>query len=464
MNRVDLEDPRGNTNGAAAREPWQDMPTDLPPGVEEGVRYGASDDTDAEPPPPANLDALTSAVTSEWLTETPPARRWLLRDKRHKGEGLLPLGKAAQLIAEGGAGKTMALIQLALAVATGGEWLGTFSVATKGRVLLVLGEEDAEEARRRIYAASRRVAPSTLPADSVVVLALAGHPCAMLEHDERGNPVETPFLDALRRTIAGGEWSLIVIDPLSRFAGLDAEKDNAEATRFVQACESICAVTGATVLVSHHTNKDSRKSGTALTGASSRGSSALHDGFRWQAALSCQRVETEAMGDWFEEVVTLRFTKSNYSRRAEDLLLRREEGGPLAPLDAVEREAFGKSKGGGAERAAKLAEKEAQRERVQAEREAKDAARRADREAEKATRDAERRAAEDRALRLVLEREPGLSGDKVIDALRAELGSCEESAGRTAIARAKAAGWVDIRIGAKGAPNARCHYLKGDSR
>src|SRR6185312_4993998 len=224
------------------------------------MRYGASDDTDTEPPPqlPPSIDDLTVPVVREWLTEPPAARAWLLSDKR-TSKGVLPLGKAGQLIAEGGAGKTMALVQLALAVATGADWLGTFSVEKKGRVLLVLGEEDAEEARRRVYNASRGTDPGSVPPGSIVVVPLAGKPCSMLEHDEHSNPTETRFLHGLREYIKAGTWSLIIIDPLSRFAGLDAEKDNAEATRFVQACESLCTLSGATVLVAHHTDKASRR-------------------------------------------------------------------------------------------------------------------------------------------------------------------------------------------------------------
>jgi 5S rRNA maturation endonuclease (ribonuclease M5) len=299
-------------------EPWEAGPPD---------GFVEPEPEPEEPAPTLADDAIP--VVREWLVDPLPSRRWLLSDRR-TGKGMLPAGKAGQIIAEGGAGKTMALIQLALAVASGGVWLDTFPVNIQGRVLLVLGEEDAEEARRRVYAAARKTDPASIPTGSIVILPLAGKPCAMLEHDQYGNPIETAFFLALREIVKSEEWALIIIDPLSRFAGLDAEKDNAEATRFVQACEAFCAIGGAVVLVAHHTNKASRGS-TPLNGASGRGSSALHDGFRWQCALSSERVEDE-------DIVTLSFTKSNYSLRGADLLLRREEGGPLAPLDDAERD------------------------------------------------------------------------------------------------------------------------------
>jgi hypothetical protein len=118
---------------------------------------------------------------------------------------VLPLGKVGQLIAEGGGGKTQALCQLAIAVATGGTWLGSLDVAPegKGRVLLVLGEEDSDEARRRLYRSAQlgHVHPAT---DAIEVLPLAGIPVAMLALDQYRNLVDTPFSHWLRAHVAEG--------------------------------------------------------------------------------------------------------------------------------------------------------------------------------------------------------------------------------------------------------------------
>jgi RecA-family ATPase len=161
----------------------------------------------------------------------------------------------------------------------------------------------------------------------------------MLERDDRHNSAETRFFRWLCKYLAGQEWRLIIADPLSRFAGPDAEVDNAEGTRFVQTIESMSALTGATTLVSHHTNKTSRGRGSVVTGASGRGSTSLFDGFRWQASLA---VQEQAIADEADErgrvgeVVTLACTKSNYSRKFEPVTLRRSEEGPLIALEAAE--------------------------------------------------------------------------------------------------------------------------------
>jgi len=66
---------------------------------------------------------------------------------------VLPLGKVGLLTGEGGVSKTMAVCALAISVASHElhPWLGCFSVSDQGRVLLLLGEEEAKEAQRRLY-------------------------------------------------------------------------------------------------------------------------------------------------------------------------------------------------------------------------------------------------------------------------------------------------------------------------
>lgn len=297
--------------------------------------------------PPADL--WTPRITvpaADWYTTPPPRRAWLLRDRRTAGsDGVLPLGKVGQLVAEGGGGKTMAMVQLAIAVATGSTWLGALDVASPGRVLAVLGEEDADEVQRRVFNAARASRAPSPAIGMIVTMPLAGIPCAMIERDEFGNPTDAAFLHWLRGYLAEPTetpWRLIIADPLSRLAGLEAEKDNAQATRFIEALESLAVKTGATVLVAHHSNQSSRGAGSKVTATSSRGVTALVDGVRWAATMAVEHVEgldpdaQERLG----EIVTIAFAKSNYSRRGAPIRCRRdlEHGGALVPMDETDED------------------------------------------------------------------------------------------------------------------------------
>jgi RecA-family ATPase len=372
---------------------------------------------------------LTLEAPAEWYAEAPPKREWLLRDARHpKARGVLPLGKVGELIAEGGAGKTMVECQLAVAVATSTLWLGALSVASPGRVLLILGEEDAEEARRRMFRAARSSRGPAPAPGSIVVLPLAGVTAPMLERGSDKNIVEAPFLDWLRGYVREGAFRLVVVDPLSRFAGPDAETDNAAATRFVQALESLAAVSGATVLVAHHTNKLSRGAAGVVDSSSSRGSSAVVDGARWQCALSVERLKVEGTEERARlgEVVTFSVTKSNYAAKPDPILLRRDQdnGGALVPVEDDDLKAIGEARRGSGEKAAKRAERDAGRAADAAERERLAQATREHLSATRGAEAAERKAQQERALVAILRAHPGgLTATDVWVKMRAALGT-----------------------------------------
>ena len=121
--------------------------------------------TPPKPAPPDPFKEKGKPIDVSWLTEAPKEPEWLLRRTFQRGNGesdttgFLPRGKVGMIAAEGGAGKTMALIQLALAVATGIDWLEYQTAPPNGRVLIALGEEDEMELRRRIYRAFESMWP-----------------------------------------------------------------------------------------------------------------------------------------------------------------------------------------------------------------------------------------------------------------------------------------------------------------
>jgi RecA-family ATPase len=151
-------------------------------------------------------------------------------------------------------------------------------------------------------------------------------------HEKTREPEESLFLAALRDYIEAGKFTLVIVDPLARFAGADAEKDNASATRFIQALESLAKL-GPTVIVAHHTNKIARRKGGTLDASASRGSSAIVDGARWQCALAVEQFEN--LEAYLAEVVTFAVTKSNYAPKPPPILLRRdlENAGALVECD-----------------------------------------------------------------------------------------------------------------------------------
>lgn len=261
-------------------------------------------------------------------------------------------GKVGMFLGEGGVGKTQTFVQLAIAVATGGEFIkGSGIVALEaGRVLLVCGEEDASELRRRFwYLLEELRLPAEVKkkaAQNITVFPLAGESCALqtvLEPGSRSSELApTPRFEELKTLCKDGAFRLVLLDPASRFMGPDAEKDAKAATTFVELLEQLTnpdnedndgKSTGSrpAVLIAHHTNKASRDIATGKpTSNAARGSSALTDGVRWVAHLG-------PVGD-DNDRLCLSVTKSNYTKHSwHDI--KRESGGILRALTKAELDA-----------------------------------------------------------------------------------------------------------------------------
>lgn len=318
-----------------------------------------------------------------------PTDREMLLTRRPEGSenddsvGYLPRGIVAMLVGEGGAGKSQAAIQLAIAVATagitptlratgedgwsrdpkkkapepeGGLWLGTYKATAPGRVLLALAEEDEDEIRRRVWwtvqamegreesyrgpggprwpyaeAVNRNVRP----------WALAGATLGFVERVERvkggfkSDAYEaTEAFREFRKQLVGKdeegnpkEWALIVLDPATRFLGADSETDNKAATEWIARAQELTQLPGnPTVLIVHHSNKAARGEGSKDASAS-RGSSALTDGARWVAMLTKDDIAD----------VQLSLVKANYVRCGAPIKLIRGSGGQLRRMTDEER-------------------------------------------------------------------------------------------------------------------------------
>lgn len=327
--------------------------------------WGKVDEDDARAEPSLGWldDALHTIAERDggdrWLKDTPRGRRYLLKHDADDGRGprgVLAAGRVAFLASAGGVGKSHALCQLALAVAvadlSGTKWLGCFSVEEGGRVLLVMGEEEETEIRRRLFDAAKTMglndAQRELAISRIVPMGLAGRTDVALTREVGPGEAETEttFSAAFRAHLESQEWACIILDPLSRFAGGDVEKDNSAATRMVQVLEKFSHLPGIpTVVVAHHTRKGV-KGDDSKDADDMRGASGLKDGARFVAVLE----DVERPDEKAPRLVRLRVVKNNYGFRPPDLCLARDDdaNGALRRATAAEieahKEAVGKRK------------------------------------------------------------------------------------------------------------------------
>lgn len=280
----------------------------------------------------------------DWLDVDPPERQYLLVDRYE--EGVLPLGKVGLLAGAGGTGKTLLMVATAIAVAAGRTLFGLYGyrVANPGPVALVLAEEETEEVRRRLHANAAALDlnddEKDLVRQGVFPVPAAGRSVGLSRPGEQ-DIVESAFCAALKQRLVEAAppegWRLVILDPLSRFAGLDVEVDNAAATRFIQIAETFLDLPGnPTVLVAHHTTKEARK-GPSRGSTAVRGSSALVDGARWVAELTPEEMTDDQFQ--FASLVWFRVSKSNYTASGTPLLLKHALGAG-GTLVAASKEEF----------------------------------------------------------------------------------------------------------------------------
>jgi RecA-family ATPase len=309
--------------------------------VRDALKRAAADAANVFGPQETSAFAAVRPFTgADALDAVLPPRRYLLQEG---DAGVLPRGKVGLVLAGGGVGKTFLLTHLAVCVVTGRVWLDRFTPNSEdGDVLLVLAEENAEEAKRRLQTIARRLNLNAhehgTRLSRVHVLALAGHDVTLTKTSDDGTLETTRgHADLLRFLQAHPRpWALVAIDPLSRFAAADAEIDNAAATRFVTAVERLTEAPGEpTVLVAHHTSKSARKAGETAETAS-RGAVALTDGARWAATVTRRQVIKDA-----PQLVDFTVSKSNYGPVANAVLVQRPEAhGMLECADVSEIYAY----------------------------------------------------------------------------------------------------------------------------
>lgn len=260
---------------------------------------------------------------ADWLEAAPPPAPTLLTFGR--GTPFMRSGVVASLVAPGGTGKTFALVQLAVAIASGAPWLGTYKPTAKGGVFLGLAEEDADEVRRRLFYVTRTLDAyqRTEVLRNIAAEGFAGRDVAFLRRTPDKNIGKTEWFDTFKAALErSGPWRAIIVDPWSRWGGVDAETDAHAATFGVRLLEELATLEGApAVIAAHHTRKAS-KGATGPTDASdARGSSAFVDGGRF----------TMNLGRHGESLLSLRVTKTNGTVPGPELILARGEHGTLRP-------------------------------------------------------------------------------------------------------------------------------------
>ncbi len=197
-------------------------------------------------------------IAADLASKPVPPRDWLVPD-------LIPAGTVTLLAGDGGTGKSLIALQLAVACALGKPWLGR-GVAS-GRALFISAEDDEEELHRRLSDVVQAEDMDLADLDQLTLRSLAGEDALLAALDVRTGILRASdlhreldaFLTELRPVV-------LVLDTLADlFPG--NENDRAQVGQFVSLLIGLAIRHQCAVVLLSHPSLSGMQSGAGTSGS-----------------------------------------------------------------------------------------------------------------------------------------------------------------------------------------------------
>jgi RecA-family ATPase len=212
-------------------------------------------------------------------------------------------------------GKTLLELQRVVAHVTGQFWLG-MEVA-QGPAMYIGAEDEADEIQRRVVDIARHYgAKFSAMKGNLHLLSLAGEDAVLAAPNKNRVLQPTPLFWRIKEAACDIRPKLIVLDTSSDIYAGD-ENDRAQVRQFVGLVRGLAIASNSNVEICSH---------PSLTGINSKsglsGSTGWHNSVRARSYLTVPE-----KGDELDpKLRRLEFKKNNYGPKAEDILLRWENG------------------------------------------------------------------------------------------------------------------------------------------
>jgi RecA-family ATPase len=242
-----------------------------------------------------------------------PARRWLVRD-------WIPMGTVTMVSGDGGVGKSLVALQLAVATATGRAWLGR-PLDEHGPALFLTAEDDEGELHRRLWDIASAEGAGWGDLGDLRPVSLAGKDALLATLESGGVLKPTRLCEEIDAAMGEHAPRLVILDTLADlFPG--NENDRAQVRQFIGLLRGLAIRHEAAILLLAHPSLSGLSSGTGASG-----STAWNNSVRSRVYL--ERVTyrdglTTIEDDPNRRV--LRSMKSNYAARGGEIAMRWEGG------------------------------------------------------------------------------------------------------------------------------------------
>lgn len=239
----------------------------------------------------------------------PPPREWHVAD-------LIPANQVTMLGGDGGVGKSLLALQLAVGTAGGLQWIGHHPKA--GKVLYISAEDDRDELHRRVsdIAALEGIPMSAL--SNLILRSLAGEDALLAVADNRQGTLQTtPLLAELDKAMTDYGPALLVLDTLADFHS-GQENDRAVARQFIGILRGLALRHECTVLLLAHPSLTGISSGSGLSGSTA-----------WNNSVRSRLYFERVMDGAYEpdpDQRRLSTKKANYGKTGNEILVRWTNG------------------------------------------------------------------------------------------------------------------------------------------
>ncbi|MEP7452412.1 AAA family ATPase [Phyllobacterium sp. SB3] len=256
--------------------------------------------------PSQDVGILDTITASSLAGVAVPQRDWFV-------EGLIPAYTVTLLNGDGGTGKSLLALMLAVAAQVNGYWAG--KAVFQGLACFLTAEDEIDEILRRLADIVRELELELNALKDLHICSLAGKDALLAVPKVKSNVLAaTALFEKLEAFVAKYRPSLLVLDTLADLFGGD-EIQRAQARQFISLLRGLCARYRVTIVMLAHPSIAGMASGTG-----SSGSTAWNNSVR--SRLYLDRLKEKDGEETDTDIRVLRTVKSNYGKIGDETVLR----------------------------------------------------------------------------------------------------------------------------------------------